>query len=265
MTIVQLTPMPFRGPSRPRVHLFGQLHIEGAVIPTASKPRTILALMMVNAGNLVSRDALIYELWGDKPPKSCVETMQTYLYHIRQHRSATICNNGIAYGLEVDPAEVDALLLQQLVRQAKEAMRSRRFTEAKNLLTRAEALHEGQPFLLDVECGSSLTQWSHAINDVRQTARLRWIQLAMREGLHADILDDLCALWRQDVQAEDITGLLMLALYRMPRAKAALEVYAATRNVLREELGIDPSGLLQDLHTKILQGSRELLETDYLP
>jgi len=263
MAVVQLASVSRS--SEPRVRMFGKFLIDGGPVLNAPKPRTIMALMLLYAGRLVSREELIYEVWGDRPPKTCVVTTQTYLYHIRNQTNIEVFSSGLAYGFNVRKEEVDAHLFQQFINQGKTAMRQNQLEEAKRLLGRARSLHEDRSFLLDVECGSSLASWSLKISDMRQTAQLSWMQLAIKEGRHADILDDLRAFWRRDPLAEDVASLLMLALYRMPRVKAALEVYTSTCDMLREELGIYPSHMLQELHAKILQGSSELLEANYLP
>lgn len=61
-----------------------------SVVPSAAKPRQVLALLALNSGREVSVSALADELWGDGPPRSAAATLHTYVKQLRRMIQAAL-------------------------------------------------------------------------------------------------------------------------------------------------------------------------------
>ncbi|MGW3037470.1 ATP-binding protein, partial [Streptomyces sp. NPDC001178] len=75
-----------------------------------------------------------------------------------------------------------------------------------------------------------------------------------------EAVSELTALTAAHPLRERLRELLMLALYRSGRQAEALAVYADTRRLLVEELGVDPRPGLQELQQRILRADAGLAE-----
>jgi hypothetical protein len=73
-------------------------------------------------------------------------------------------------------------------------------------------------------------------------------------GRHVELVGELEALVATHPDRERLRRQLMLALYRSGRQGEALTVYRNTRQMLVEELGLEPSPALQELEQAILRG-----------
>src|SRR5688500_8399291 len=91
-------------------------------------------------------------------------------------------------------------------------------------------------------------------------------QVALTLGRQLEVVGDLESLVAHDPTLESLAGLLMLALYRSGRQADALEVYTRTREVLDEDLGLEPSVSLRSLHERVLRQDAALgAQHDMIP
>src|SRR5437667_2722970 len=75
-----------------------------------AKQRALLALLLLNANRVVSRERLIDDLWGDSPPETAVTSVQVYVSRLRKLLpGATLLTRAPGYVLEVEPEQVDLL------------------------------------------------------------------------------------------------------------------------------------------------------------
>ncbi|WP_269476328.1 AfsR/SARP family transcriptional regulator [Phytohabitans suffuscus] len=65
---------------------------DSSATPTAPKPRSVLALLLLQANQTVPVTALIQELWGHEPPASALTTLQTYVLHLRKLFSTALAS-----------------------------------------------------------------------------------------------------------------------------------------------------------------------------
>jgi predicted ATPase len=79
-------------------------------------------------------------------------------------------------------------------------------------------------------------------------------EAGLRAGHHAELLGELSAAVQSHPLDERLAGQFMLAQYRSGRQADALETYRHMRDRLVEELGVDPSPVLQSVHQQILGG-----------
>src|SRR3954454_21525776 len=86
------------------------------------KQRALLALLLLNANAVVSRDRLVDALWGGEPPKSAVSSLQVYVHGLlRLLCGERMRNHGTGYRLRLDPAELDLGRFELLVDSAAAA------------------------------------------------------------------------------------------------------------------------------------------------
>jgi DNA-binding SARP family transcriptional activator len=197
-----------------------------------------LAVLLLEANRVVSADRLIEALWPERPPETAAKALQVYVSQLRkvvgQERLATVSPG---YVLHVEPEELDLECGRLLVEQG-------RLHDAL-LLWRGPALPEFayEPF-------------AHAELVRLEELRLAWleerIEQDLAQGRSAELTGELEALTIAHPLRERLHAQLMLALYRSGRQAEALQAYQDARGTLVDELGIEPSRELRELHQAIL-------------
>jgi predicted ATPase/DNA-binding SARP family transcriptional activator len=214
-----------------------EVHDEGEALRLGSpKQRSLLAVLLLRANAVVSRDAAIDAVWDEDPPERAPEALQVYVHGLRKvlgHERIEL--RGTGYLLHVASGELDLDRFERLVAQG-------RYADALELW-------RGDP-LADVNL------------DAPERARLAELRLRTLEldadarlalGEHDDLIPELEALVAEEPLRETFRRQLMLALYRSGRQVDALEVFRATRTLFAEELGLDPSPPLAELERAILR------------
>jgi serine/threonine-protein kinase len=224
---------------------------DGALALGGAKQRAVLAHLVLRANHVVPADTLIDELWGEEPPETARNTVQTYVYRLRgilgQDR---IEGRAPGYVLLAGDGEIDADRFEALSRDARADLVE---DPAAALATLSEALALWRgPALADLHEEASLAGEIARLDELRLAALEDKISAELALGQHARIVGELEALTTQHPLRERLWGDLMLALYRSGRQAEALEAYQRARAVLADELGIDPSRRLQRLHEQVL-------------
>lgn len=244
------------------------------VLPAAAKPRQVMALLAVRAGQVVTVPVLTGELWGEALPRSAVTTLQTYVLQLRRRISAALGDEGGAaarellatvhggYRLTLPPAAVDAHRAQSLIERGRQALAAGDDPTGSRLLHDALALWDG-PMLVDVPKGRQLAIECLSLDEVRLGALELRIEADLRLGRHAELLGELTALTAEQPTHETLHAQYMIALYRAGRSGRALEVFRRLRSTLVGELGLEPSPRLQRLHRAILAGHPGLERTPF--
>ncbi|MEO7614818.1 MAG: BTAD domain-containing putative transcriptional regulator [Streptosporangiaceae bacterium] len=212
--------------------------------------RSLLALLLVNAGKVVSAETLIDGLYGEDPPANAANALQSQVSRLRRglDGAAEVELLPAGYRLAVDPDEVDAHRFVRLVQEA-----GREPARRAGALKEALALWRG-PALADVpEAEAQAVRYAElrvsAIEDLAET------ELAL--GRHRETVAELQSLVDAHPLRERPRALLMRALYGSGRQAEALEAYAEGRRLLAEELGADPSAELAAVHLAILRAEPE--------
>jgi DNA-binding SARP family transcriptional activator/ABC-type branched-subunit amino acid transport system substrate-binding protein/DNA-binding beta-propeller fold protein YncE len=238
-----------------RVRILGALEIwEGSnQLPLGTgRQRALLALLLVHAGQVVSADRLVDELWEGEAPQTALKVLQGYVSQLRRVLGAdTIVTQGSGYALKI--VETDAREFERLVDDARRAEPR----DAARMLRDALALWRGPP-LVDVAYDSWAQPEISRLEELRLVALEDRIDADLRLGTNGGLVPELEGLVAEHPLRERLCAQLMLARYRAGRQAAALEAYGDARRRLVDELGIEPGPELQDLHRRILVHDEEL-------
>src|SRR5215207_4180971 len=235
--------------------ILGPLEVDvgGDTIPLGGpKQRAVLAHLVLRANQLVPAETLIDQIWPEEPPEKARNVIQTYVSHLRKAVGHDrIESNGPGYRLRLDPSELDAARFDALVKDAKKTLPVDP-NVAVAILEDALALWRG-PALTDLADQSSLLADAARLDELRFEAQETRIEGLLAAGVQARAIGELEALIARHPWRESLWGLLMLAFYREGRQAEALRSYQRVREILVDELGIDPSPELVRLHQRVLQ------------
>ncbi|MET8833224.1 AfsR/SARP family transcriptional regulator [Micromonospora sp. NPDC004540] len=247
-----------------KFNVLGSLEIitdSGESIPLgASKISQVLALLVARAGEVVSVDTLVEELWGDQPPRSALTTLQTYVYHARRmfaQKQLTrpernvLLTRSPGYLLDASVDETDATIFERLLRKGSERLQAGQPEESSGHLRDALALFRGSAFA-SVSMGAVLAAHAANLEELRTRAIELRIEAQAQLGRHRELVPELQSLVIARPLNEWFYGQLMVALHRSGRRAEALEVYQRLRRVLRDELGVEPTAEVQRLHRVML-------------
>ena len=219
------------------------------------KQRSVLALLLLNAGEVVSTDRLVEEVWAGKPPKAAVGSLQNLISDLRKALGRDLVRTRQpGYVLDVDRERVDLHRFERLVAQAAEGGDAER---RSTLLNEALAMWRGSP-LADLAYEPFADIEIARLEELRTVAREELIQAELELGHHSQLVGEVEMLVAEHPLRERLRGQMMLALYRSGRQAEALEAYRQARETLVEELGIEPSPDLQRLEQSILRHDSEL-------
>ena len=236
-----------------------QVVADGETLPLGGvKQRSVLALLLLRAGTVVSQDELVDAVWGESGSVSSVRSLQVYVSNLRRilarhdcSGSSRIHRQGTGYVLDLDSAHLDVTRFEELAAEGREALRELRPEKARARLGEALALWRGRP-LADF----AYQEWAR-----RETDRLDELRLAAVEdrieadlvlGRHGELVAELEQLTAEHPYREALAGQLMVALYRSGRQADALAAYQEARRRLVDALGIEPGAPLRELEKRIL-------------
>ncbi|MFE5032716.1 BTAD domain-containing putative transcriptional regulator [Streptomyces sp. NPDC056683] len=217
--------------------------------------RAALVRLLLGDGRRCGLDQLVDALWED-PPGNAVRSVQTYVYRIRlslgEERSRLETTQR-GYRLDVPEQAVDALRFERLVRDGEELRAAGRTGPALRAFDAALALWSGEP--LSGVPGPYARRHRRRFTELRLNARVAQLECAGELGEHARVATELLSLIADHPLREDLYALRMRALYRAGRTAEALAVYAAARETMVAELGMDPGPELRELQARILGGA----------
>jgi DNA-binding SARP family transcriptional activator len=230
-------------------------------LPTGSpQQRAQLAALLLREGRTATASELIDALWGEEPPSRALATVRTYASRLRKALGAEVLHSESGgYALRLSEGdELDLLSAQELVADAEKARSSGDLGRARALLDEALALWDGES-LAHVPGPYAETQRTRLEEWRLQHLEAR-LDMDLEQGRHGEAVSELTALTATHPLRERLRELLMLALYRSGRQAEALAVYADTRRLLTEELGVDPRPGLRELQQRILRADPALAE-----
>jgi DNA-binding SARP family transcriptional activator/tetratricopeptide (TPR) repeat protein len=221
------------------------------------RQRAVLAVLLLNAGRVVSVGEIAETLWGSVPLPSAPATVRNYVKRLRRvlgtADQARIVTRPPGYVIRLDPGELDVARFEVLLDGARNAALDGSFEAAAQRAREALGLWRGEP-LADVESEALALREVPRLAELRlQTAEL-WIEAELRLGRHGVVIAELERMAAAQPLREHVHALLMLALYRDGRQAEALAAYQRVRRVLVDELGAEPGAELSELHRHILTG-----------
>ncbi|WP_433792449.1 BTAD domain-containing putative transcriptional regulator [Actinoplanes sp. CA-252034] len=218
---------------------------------TAGRDRVVLAMMLLHPGRIVSLGELTEAIWGADPPATARGQVQTCVSRLRRGLPAdVIMTDPAGYGIRVEPGELDSERFLALVDTARAAGGT---GAARAAYREALDLWRG-PACAEID--ASAVRQAAAMLDERRAAALEdAMDLELAAGRARELLGELAALVDRFPLRERLRGQLMLALFQAGRRADALAEFRRARDVLRDELGIEPGRRLQDLHRDILAGA----------
>ena len=228
----------------------------GAVVTVPGlKVRALLADLLVHLGQPVSADRLVEDLWGDEAPGNPGGALQAKVSQLRRALEEAepgarelVRSGPPGYLLRAGPAEVDAARFAELAQRARAAVDAR--TRAA-LLADALALWRGPPFA-DFADHPFAAAAVARLEEQRLVALEEQAEARLALGEHSSLAGELAELVARHPLRERLRAAQLRALYRAGRQSEALASYAALREQLADELGLDPSPELVALHRAIL-------------
>ncbi|MFF7898337.1 BTAD domain-containing putative transcriptional regulator [Streptomyces sp. NPDC088817] len=230
-------------------------------LPTGSpQQRALLAALLLREGRTATAAELIDALWGEEPPSQALAAVRTYASRLRKALDpGVLVSESGGYAVRgTDEGALDLAEAQELAARADKARSAGDLCRARELLRRALALWDGEP-LAGVP-GPYAEAQRVRLEEWRLQLLESCLDMDLEQGCHAEAVSELTALTAAHPLRERLRELLMLALYRSGRQAEALAVYADTRRLLADELGVDPRPELRELQQRILQADPALAE-----
>jgi SARP family transcriptional regulator, regulator of embCAB operon len=245
-----------------------------SIVPTANKPSQLLAILALNAGRLLTVDTLTEELWNESPPRTATTVIQTYILKLRRRFREVLEQHGHSphdilltrrsgYLLNVSPDNVDAVMYDRLSAMGQAAVDEGDFALASRTLNAALRLWRGSA-LADVPAGPHLRIEAVRLEESRLTDLSLRIDADLCLGRHHQLVSELATLCARYPLLENFCAQFMIALYRSDRQWQAMRVYRQTRDTLVDQLGVEPSPRLCQLHQAMLAGHPTIVDPGFV-
>jgi DNA-binding SARP family transcriptional activator len=223
-----------------------------------AKQRSLLAVLLLHANQVVSTDGLAAALWGKVAPERAESALQVHVAALRKllepdrDRKApgVLISSAPGYLLRVDPDDLDLDRYQRLVDEGRRAIDTDPATAAERL-REAVALWRGGA-LCDVGLEGPELATVRRLDEERLATIEDRVHLELVLGRHAAMVGELARLVTAHPERERLHAQRMLALYRCGLRTEALTAYHEARRVL------DPSPRLQGLEKAMLNGDPRL-------
>jgi len=221
-----------------------------------------LSLLALHRDQVMSVDRLAEELWEGNPPESATAALRVHISRLRK-LLATAGQEGLlvtrptGYQLNVPDDAIDVVRFEQLAGKGRDALAANNAESAAELLRGALKLWRGTAFA-DVATSQYVVAEAARLEESRLECTEDCIDAELACGRQRRVLGELEALVTAHPLRERLWAQRMTALYRSGRQPEALEAYQTLRRHLADELGLDPSPELAELHEAILSRSADL-------
>ncbi|WP_412538047.1 BTAD domain-containing putative transcriptional regulator [Longispora sp. K20-0274] len=230
--------------------------LDGArdVTPGGHNLRVLLAVLLSQPNRAVSVDALTGAVWSATPPRTAGKNLQVYVHKLRRALGEDrIVRHPHGYALLVAPGELDADEFGTRTARGTAALAAGDVRGGRARLDDALALWRGD-VLADLAEVDALRDTVTRLTEQRLYALEARIDADLQLGAHDEIAAELESLLLEHPLRERLRGQRIVALYRSARVAEALRVYQEGRQLLVDELGVEPGLDLQRMHLAILRG-----------
>ena len=223
-----------------------------------TRQRALLALLALNANEPVPSEHLASSLFGVDAPNASINSVQVAVSRLRRALGDGLVETRAGgYVLHLSPADLDTARFTRLVAEGRTLLQNGDAVAASAALRDALSLFHGSP-LADVSSFDFAQQEIRRLEGLRLAALTDRIDADLAADHSAELVPELEALTHEHPFQERLRGQLMLALYRSGRQSDALDVYRQTRELLSDELGLEPGPTLQELERAILRHDQAL-------
>ncbi|MBW5481640.1 AfsR/SARP family transcriptional regulator [Streptomyces bambusae] len=232
------------------------------VVLQGARQRTIMSMLLLNPGRVVSVDTLADAVWHGNPPATARNQIAICVSALRKILKTAVGLDDVlvtshpGYLLHAGEHRIDAVEFEERAAEGREAARGGRTDEALAAFEDALAMWRG-PALAGVTA-ERVEAEAARLTELRLDVYEQLTALRLEQGKHRELIGELTGFVREHPLREAALGQLMLAQYRSGRRAEALEAYRIGQRLLAEELGIDPGPALQELHEDILADSPRL-------
>jgi DNA-binding SARP family transcriptional activator len=236
----------------PDFRILGPLEVEdetGPLLLGGQKQRAVLALLLLDANRVVSVDRLIDALWGEHPPRTAMTSLQNFVSQLRKTLGPDVLETKApGYRLRVRAGELDLERFQLAIAATDFLDASERAAKLREALS----WWRGPP-LADFAFDPFAQPHIAHLEELRLATLEECVEADLAGGRHRELVGELEVLVEEHPMREGLRAHYMLALYRSGRQAEALDTYQTGRRLLVDELGIEPSRELQQLHGSILR------------
>lgn len=214
--------------------------------------REVLSALLVRAGDVVSVESLVDEVWGDS--RVAPGSVHVVVSRLRSRVGGDLIRTQApGYRVSLDGHELDTDEFESHLQAARDASDPR---AARASIQAALALWRGDAYA-DVQLRSARTE-ADRLRAMRLSAHQQLAQLDLDEGRHEEVAERLSVLVDAYPLEEGLLAPLMLSLYRSGRQAEALAVFDRARRCLDEELGVEPTPATRAMHQLILRQDASL-------
>jgi predicted ATPase/DNA-binding SARP family transcriptional activator len=242
--------------TRLRFRLLGPLEVlrDDQPVPLGGeRQRGLLALLLLHANELVTTEQLAELLFGTEATDASVRAVRVAVSRLRRLLDDETLETGHGgYLARAEPDQLDVAEFEALAAEGRAALHAGDPAAAAASLTKALALFRGPP-LADLALLDFVHPEVRRLDELRLSALMDRIDADLALGRGGELVPELETLVHVNPFQERLRGQLMLSLYRSGRQTDALEVYRQMRELLSDELGLEPSRALQQLERAILQ------------
>jgi YVTN family beta-propeller protein len=235
------------------------------------KQRALLAILLLSANEVVSRERLMDELFRGEPPDTLEHALTVRVSRLRKaldregSERSRVVTRPPGYLLRVEPRELDLHCFESLAAEGREALDAGDAERAAEKLREGESLWRGRA-LSDLEFEPFARLEIERLAELRTATVEERIDAELALARHAALAAELEALVQEHPLRERLRAQLMLALYRCGRQAEALAAYREARMRLNGELGLNPGPQLRRLEHAILRQDEALeLPSDHGP
>jgi DNA-binding SARP family transcriptional activator len=241
-------------------HVLGPLEVRrgGEPLPlNAPKQRALLLRLLADVNRAVATDRLIDDLWDGAPPPGALSSLRAYVSNLRrllhaEDDGARLATHPTGYVLELDTVAIDSHRFEAELDEARDAIGDGLPGQALELLDRGLGRWRG-PAFVDVADLTFASPTITRLDELHRVAQEERFDALLALGRHDHAIADLERFVPTDPLRERPRRQLVLALHRAGRTPDALRVHRDFRELLADELGLDPSDLFEELVARILR------------